>query len=402
MTPAATGDDDDAATGDGGAPGAAAATGVPDAEGSKRVQSRDYGEVRERLTAWLTERLPPGTEPRISAMDVPETNGMSSDTVLFDLDHAAPAGSARVTERLVARLAPEASAVPVFPTYDFAMQFAVMQLVADRTDVPVPTPRWLETDPGPLGSSFFVMDRVDGRVPPDVMPYTFGSWLSEASPDEQARLQDATVALLAQIHTIDPAAADLDFVQFDRPESTALARHVGQQWAYYQWVAGGTPIPVIEAGFAWLREHWPAEDTGAVLSWGDSRIGNVLYDGFEPVGVLDWEMASVAPRELDVGWLIYLHRFFQDLAVQMSLPGMPGFLRFADVATAYERHSGHHSADLRWFVVYAAVRHGIVMARVQHRMIHDGQAAEPVTPDELVMHRDTIRAMLDGSYLDDL
>jgi aminoglycoside phosphotransferase (APT) family kinase protein len=389
----------------------------PDAETSKRVQTRDREDVRRRLESWFTARLGPGAEPEVSGLDVPSSNGMSSDTVLFDLTHGgdgidgidgidrggADSGrGGRATERLVARLAPEASAVPVFPSYDFAMQFAVMRLVAERTGVPIPAPRWLETDPAALGTPFFVMDRVDGEVPPDVMPYTFGSWLSEGSAGDQARLQDATVGLLAQIHTIDPVNADLGFVQFARREPTALARHVGQQWDYYQWVADGTSIPVLEDGFAWLRGHWPGDDAGAVLSWGDSRIGNVLYRDFAPVAVLDWEMAAVAPRELDVGWLIYLHRFFQDLAVQMGLPGMADFMRLDDVAVAYERHSGHRLGDLRWYVAYAAVRHGIVMARVQRRMIHDGQAAAPATPDELVLHRDTIRAMISGSYLDSL
>jgi aminoglycoside phosphotransferase (APT) family kinase protein len=371
-----------------------------DTESAKRVQTRDPEEVRRRLEAWFATRLDPGAAPAVSGLAVPSSNGMSSDTVLFDLAHGA--GGARRTERLVARLAPEASAVPVFPTYDFALQFAVLRLVAERTDVPVPAPRWLETDPAALGTPFFVMDRVDGQVPPDIVPYTFGSWLSEASAAEQAGLQDATVRLLAQIHTIDPSSADLGFVQFARPEPTALARHVGQQWDYYQWVAGGTPIPVLEDGFAWLRAHWPAEDTGEVLSWGDSRIGNILYRDFAPVAVLDWEMAAVAPRELDVGWLLYLHRFFQDLAVQMGLPGMADFLRLDDVAVAYERHSGHRLGDLRWYVAYAAVRHGIVMARVHRRMIHDGQAVEPATPDELVLHRETIAAMVGGDYLDSL
>jgi hypothetical protein len=48
------------------------------------------------------------------------------------------------------------------------------------------------------------------------------------------------------------------------------------------------------------------------------------------------------------------------------------------------------------------VRHGIVMARVHRRMIHDGQAVEPATPDELVLHRETIAAMVGGDYLEDL
>ena len=47
---------------------------------------------------------------------------------------------------------------------------------------------------------------------------------------------------------------------------------------------------------------------------GDARIGNVLYEGFTPVAVLDWEMAALGPRGLDLGWLVFLHAFFQMIA----------------------------------------------------------------------------------------
>ena len=50
-----------------------------------------------------------------------------------------------------------------------------------------------------LGRPFFLMDRVDGIVPPDVMPYTFGdNWLFDAPVDDQRQLQDSTVEVLAE------------------------------------------------------------------------------------------------------------------------------------------------------------------------------------------------------------
>ena len=57
------------------------------------------------------------------------------------------------------------------------------------------------------------------------------------------------------------------------------------------------------------------------MSWGDSRIGNILYRDFVPAAVLDWEMAGLGPRELDLAWLVYSHRVFQDIAGSMGLPG---------------------------------------------------------------------------------
>ena len=64
-----------------------------------------------------------------------------------------------------------------------------------------------------------------------------------------------------------------------------------------------------------------------MLVWGDARVGNVLYEDFRPVAVLDWEMATLGPREMDVAWIIFAHMVFQELAGLAGLPGLPGFMR---------------------------------------------------------------------------
>ena len=110
----------------------------------------------------------------------------------------------------MARVAPTAEDVPVFPTYRLDHQFEVIRLVGELTDVPVPRVRWLETTGDVLGTPFFLMDRVDGEVPPDVMPYTFGgNWFADAPAEQQRELQDATVEVLAKLHAIPDAAADV-------------------------------------------------------------------------------------------------------------------------------------------------------------------------------------------------
>jgi aminoglycoside phosphotransferase (APT) family kinase protein len=361
------------------------------------VSTRDPEELRRRLEAWVGERLPVDAQPAISSLRTPERNGMSSETVLFDLDVSED--GQRSTRPYVARLAPESSAVPVFPTYDFDKQFRVMQLVASETTVPIPHTPWFEPDSAAVGSPFFVMERIEGEVPPDLLPYNFGdSWLFSSSRDEQARLQASTVRALAQLHAIDIEANDVSFLELDRSEATPLRRHMADQWEYYKWVSGDRPQPLIESIFAWLEANWPDEESATVLCWGDSRIGNVLYRDFEPVAVLDWEMAGLAPRELDVAWMVFLHRFFEDLAGLLGLPGMPDFMRLDEVVATYEAASGYTPQNMRFYLMYAALRHGIVMTRVQQRSIHFGEAAMPDDPDDLIMHRSTLEQMLDGSY----
>jgi aminoglycoside phosphotransferase (APT) family kinase protein len=243
-----------------------------------------------------------------------------------------------------------------------------------------------------------VRDRVDGRVPPDVMPYTFGSWVSEATDAERRHLQDAAVGVLAGLHGIDVGAVDVSFLALDVPGSTALRRQLEHQRRYYEWVRGDRRHPIIERAFGWLDAHWPGDEGPTVINWGDARIGNMLFRGFEPVAVLDWEMAVLGPREVDLGWFLFLHVFFEDLAHQFALPGLPDFLRTDDVTRTYERRSGHRVRDLPFYEAYAALRHAIIMARVHARRVHFGEAEWPADPDEVIPHRGVLARMLDGTW----
>jgi len=369
-----------------------------------RTSTRDREDLHRRLVTWLATKV---TDPEVSELVVPESNGMSSETLLFEStwrdDTGAGPGSgssgAVVTQACAARLVPDPDAAPVFPVYDLERQFRVMRLVGERSRVPVPRTLWLELDPEAIGSPFFVMERVEGLVPPDIMPYPFGSWLSEAPHADQARLQDASVRVLAELHDADVTAGDVAFLELDRPGSTALRRHLAEQRSYYEWVvADGVRSPLIERTFEWLEGHWPVAEGAPVISWGDARIGNMMFRDFEPVAVLDWEMCAVGPREIDIGWMVYLHRFLDDIAIQAGLPGMPNFMRLDDVAQAYERHAGHTPQDLDFYTMYAALRHAIVMSRVARRQVLFGEIAMPEDPDDMIMHRPTLEEMLAGTY----
>jgi aminoglycoside phosphotransferase (APT) family kinase protein len=359
--------------------------------------TRHPDETRARLQAWLATTLGPDSHPAVTDLSSPGSNGMSSETVLFTAawdDHGA-----RSEHRLVARIEPPASAYPVFATYDLDMQFRVMRLVAEHTDVPVPETLWYEPDPAPLGGPFFVMARVDGQVPPDVLPYTFGdNWVFDATGGERRALQESAVEALAGIHSITPERYDLEYLQPGPPGATSLERLVHRWKAYGAWVVKDAPSPLLASGFDWLEDHLPTEVGADALSWGDSRIGNMMFREQAVVAVLDWEMASVAPPEVDLGWMCYLHLFFHDLATDLDAPGLPEMLRPADVAAAYARASGYAPVDLTWFVAFAAVRHGAIMRRVTERAIFFGEAARPENVDDLIIHRQSLRGMLDGTY----
>lgn len=355
-----------------------------------RTTTRDPEELGVRLDRWLSARLPGA---RATGLRIPESNGMSSETLLFDVDHPdAPHGPCAL------RLAADPAAYTVFPVYDMPRQHRLLGLVAAHTDVPVPRVLWLEEDPAWLGAPFFVMARAEGRVPPDVMPYTYeGNWLHSATDAERERLEAATVSVIARLHTQFPVK-EAEFLLPDG-EGSPLRRHVTAQQAYYEWVVDAVPrSPLIESAFAWLETHWPDDEGDPVLNWGDARIGNVVYDGFEPAAVLDWEMAACGPRELDLGWTVYLHRFFQDLTVGFGQLGLPDFLRRDAIERRYAALTGHAPRDMEFHTLYAALRHAIVMLRIAHRQLRFGEVRPPGDPDSLIMHRASLEAMVRGTY----
>ncbi len=360
-----------------------------------RTSTRDRGELRERLERWLVRRF---GEAEVSALAGPATNGMSSETLLFDASWRE--GGARRSAALVGRVAPDPAAVPVFPTYDMERQFRVMQALGALAAVPIPRVLWCETDPAALGAPFLVMERIDGEVPPDILPYTFGqSWLAQGTPAQLEQLQEKSVGLLAALFRIDRPAERFAFLAPTKPGVTPLRRFAAELRGFYDWVAAdGLRSPLLERCFAWLDAHWPQHEGPTLLSWGDARIGNILYRDFAPVAALDWEMAALGPPELDVGWMITLHRFFDDLTQQAGMPGLPGLLKRDDVAASYEKQTGYAPRDLDFYTLLAALRHGIVMFRISRRAAHFGEATLPADVDDMISHRRMLERMLAGEY----
>jgi aminoglycoside phosphotransferase (APT) family kinase protein len=352
---------------------------------------RDPGELTEQLGAWAREVVAP--DAVVAEVTTPEGNGMSSETVLFELRRGGD------TVRHVARLAPLPSLFPVFPEYDLDLQARCMRLVRAATDVPVPEVPWYEPDPQWLGSPFLVMSRVDGRVPPDVPPYVFGGWVADLTPAQREQLEANTISVLARLHRVTPTTHDLAFLARPEHGPSALDQQLGYQRWYYEWAREGERYPLIERTFDWLDAHRP-EEGPTVLNWGDSRLGNMLFDGLEPVAVLDWEMATLGPKEIDLAWAVFLHRFFDDLAERFEMPAMKDLMVRDRVIATYERLSGEPVRDLEWFEVFAALRFAIVSVRTTARGVAYGQAEPPADPDDVIMFRGLQEQMLAGTYWD--
>jgi aminoglycoside phosphotransferase (APT) family kinase protein len=371
----------------------------PAVEEISRLQhsSRDVTTLPSVMSQWLSTVMPGGVVPDVTIESGVESNGMSSETII--LTGRWEDGGQSVEQKWVARVAPRAEDVPVFPTYRLDHQFEVIRLVGELTDVPVPRVRWIDDEGAVLGTPFFLMDHVSGIVPPDVMPYTFGdNWFSDAPAERQRELQDATVEVLAKLHSIPDADQTFGFLaEVDPPGDTALRRHFGWLKDWYEFAVPDIGrSELVEGALAWLEAHFPTDVAASpsVLAWGDSRIGNVLYEDFRPVAVLDWEMATVGPRELDVSWIIFAHMVFQELAGLAGLPGLPDVMREEDVRETYARLTGAELGDLRWFYVYSGVIWCCVFMRTSARRVRFGEIEKPDDVESLFYHGGLLKRLI--------
>lgn len=358
--------------------------------------SRDMTTLPAVMARWLAGVLPGNAAPEVTVESGVDSTGMSSETIILTArwheDHRP------VQQKLVARVAPAAGDVPVFPSYRLDHQFEVIKLVGELSDVPVPRVRWMEPTGAVLGTPFFLMDYVEGVVPPDVMPYTFGNnWFADAPAERQRELQDATVGLLAMLHSIPKPQDTFGFLSDGPSDDTALRRHFDWVRSWYDFAVPGIGnSALIERTFQWLQEHWPSEVAARepVLLWGDARVGNVLYRDFRPVAVLDWEMVTLGPRELDVAWMIFAHMVFEELAGLATLPGLPTVMREDDVRRTYQRLTGTQLGDLHWFYVYSGVMWACVFMRTGARRVHFGEVEKPDDVESLFYHAGLMKRLI--------
>ncbi len=368
----------------------------PAVEDVGRLQrsSRDVTTLPSVLSQWLSTVMPGGVTPDITVESGVDSNGMSSETII--LTGRWEENGAPQEQKWVARVAPTEADVPVFPTYRLDHQFEVMRLAGELTDVPVPRVRWLDNSGEVLGTPFFLMDHVDGIVPPDVMPYTFGgNWFFDAPAEKQRELQDATIEVLAKLHSIPNAESTFSFLA-DGTDDPALRQHFNWLKSWYEFAVPGIGrSPLLERSFAWLEANWPeTADTETVLLWGDARVGNVLYQDFRPVAVLDWEMTTLGPRELDVAWTIFAHMVFQELCGLAGMPGLPDVLREEDVRATYATLTGVELGDLSWFYVYSAVIWACVFMRTGARRVHFGEMEMPDDVESLFYHGTLLKRLI--------
>jgi aminoglycoside phosphotransferase (APT) family kinase protein len=337
----------------------------------------EVADVARPLAKWLAERL------GASRVDVVELTrapaGQSNDTMLCEV--VADGRSARLVVRR------QRSGTTIFRDPDVLREAEVLQGLAG-TRVPVPAVLWSEPDPDVLGAPFFVMERVEGRVPVGKPSIHTVGWLPSLTETQCSRLWSSALDVLVAVHDVDWATTHAFLLDGDA-DAPSLTANLGALVDWYRWSTDGRDYPITDAAVDYLEHEVAIVGAGTpVLLWGDARVGNMIFGADQRVAAaLDWETATIGPPERDVAHWLFFDEFSTDAVGIARLPGWPD----RDTTLArYEAASGRRLADLRFFDVMDA----LFMATTLIRQA-DARVARGVTPADTRMgHDNTVTQML--------
>jgi len=321
-------------------------------------------QISTLLAEWVRRRFPDATDARVGDLVLPKLNGKSALSVMFEALCSQHGVEHR--ERLVARIAPR---MGIFPDYDFAREGKIMNALAQHTSIPVPRVLSAGLEEG-LDQPVMVMERREGRVPPDDPPVGQEGWVLDLEPETQSELVDTGLRIIAAIHDVDVEA--LGLTGLDRPQygATPVDQLFGYWERYYAWAADGLRDEIIDAAFAWARDNRPDDEGPCVLNWGDARLGNLMFGpDLQVTAVMDWEMATLGNPGLDLGWYLFSDRF-QSEGCNVSLP--PGFPSAQETIARYERLSGRTLTNMDYWMVWGGIRGTLIMMRIAHVLIESG------------------------------
>ncbi|HXG02123.1 MAG TPA: phosphotransferase [Candidatus Binatia bacterium] len=246
-------------------------------------------------------------------------------------------------------------------------EYRVMTALAG-TGVPVPRTYLLCEDPDVIGTVFYVMEYVEGRVLADPR-------LPEQSPDERAAIFDSMNEVLARLHRVDWQGIGLG--DFGKP-GNYFARQI-HRWTQQYRASETERIEAMERLIEWLPANIPPGDETALVH-GDFRLGNALIHPSEPriVAVLDWELSTLGHPLADLAYNMLPFRLrpeqFEGFAGQRRPEGIPSE---AEYLAAYCRRTGRPDIPRwDWYVAFAMFRLAAIAQGIMGRVLA-GTANDP-------------------------
>jgi aminoglycoside phosphotransferase (APT) family kinase protein len=245
-------------------------------------------------------------------------------------------------------------------------EYRVMKALA-ATEVPVPRVHALCDDDSIIGSMFYVMDYVPGRV-------FWDQRLPDLAPAERAAMFDSMNQTIATLHAVDPGTIGLG--DYGRP-GNYFARQLAR-WTKQYRASETEPSAAMDGLIDWLNPRVPPDGETRIVH-GDFRMDNLLFHASEPrvVAVLDWELSTLGDPLVDFAYQVMAWRIapelFRGLAgVDHAASGIP---TEAEYVAAYCRRTLR--ADIpHWetYIVFNMFRIAAILAGVYKRAL-DGNAA---------------------------
>ncbi len=248
-------------------------------------------------------------------------------------------------------------------------EFRVMTALAN-TDVPVPKTYLLCEDDDIIGSMFFIMEYLDGRV-------FWDPTLPEVSSNEQrSAIYEETNRVLAALHSVDPQAVGL--ADYGKP-----GNYFGRQitrWTKQYRASETEQVPEMETLIDWLPANMPQDDGSVSLVHGDYRLDNIMFHPTEPriIAVLDWELSTLGHPLADLsyqcmGWGLPGVGRIKGLAdVDRAQLGIPSDEQY--VASYCAKTSRDGIEDWEFYMVFCYFRLAAILQGVIKRA-QDGNAS---------------------------
>jgi aminoglycoside phosphotransferase (APT) family kinase protein len=252
------------------------------------------------LAAYLEQYVPGFRGPLRSTKF---TGGQSNPTYLID----AASGKYVLRRKPPGQLLASAHAVD--------REFRVLSALHGSA-VPVAEPLHLCRDESVIGSMFYLMQYVDGRI-------FWDPSLPEIPAEQRAAHHDAMIVCLAALHRIDVAAVGLG--DFGKP-GNYFARQISR-WGEQYRASETQSIPAMNTLIDRLPARCPDDDGVVALTHGDYRIDNLMFDREQPrvIAIVDWELSTLGHPLADLGYLCMALR----LPRNPALPGLAGLDRAA-------------------------------------------------------------------------
>ena len=259
-------------------------------------------------------------------------------------------------------------------------EFRVISALRD-TPVPVPETYVLCEDNAVIGSMFYVMEYMEGRILWDPL-------LPEAVDNaERAAIYDAMNQTLAALHNVDVNAVGL--ADFGRP-GNYFQRQL-ERWSKQYRASETRHIADMESLMSWLAERMPPDDGSVSLVHGDYRLDNMMFHPTEPrvIALLDWELSTLGHPLADLAnqcmaWMLPREGRIKGLAgVDRASLGIPGD---DDYIARYCERTGRHSIDnWNFYLVFSLFRlAAILQGIVKRAQIGTASSAEADTEGDAV------------------